>query len=249
MNLEDLRENWDGFGKTDPLWAILTDQGKRKNKWNPEEFFKTGEQQVAADLGYLESLGIQPKKGTALDFGCGVGRLTQALGRYFAEVRGVDIAPTMIDLAGKYNRLGAACKYYVNETDSLQIFADQSFDFVYSQITLQHMEPRYAKRYILEFLRVMANDGVLFFQLPAEHVSEKRGMRQLILDRVEKVCPQLLSVYRKKRYGGPWKMQMFETPAKEMESFLNVNGGNVVDMRREVDEYGFVNILYCVLKK
>lgn len=24
MNLKELQKNWDGFGRTDPLWSILT---------------------------------------------------------------------------------------------------------------------------------------------------------------------------------------------------------------------------------
>jgi len=44
------------------------------------------------------------RRGRALDFGCGVGRLTQALCRYFDECDGVDIAPSMIELARKYDR-------------------------------------------------------------------------------------------------------------------------------------------------
>ena len=38
-------------------------------------------------------------KGKALDFGCGVGRLSQALADYFDRVVGADVSPTMIGLA------------------------------------------------------------------------------------------------------------------------------------------------------
>ncbi len=42
--------------------------------------------------------------GKALDFGCGVGRLTQALADYFNEVAGVDVSPTMVNKALEYNK-------------------------------------------------------------------------------------------------------------------------------------------------
>ena len=44
-------------------------------------------------LGWLRELHVQVRPGRALDFGCGVGRLTQALAGKFSECDGVDIAP------------------------------------------------------------------------------------------------------------------------------------------------------------
>jgi SAM-dependent methyltransferase len=54
----------------------------------------------------------------------------------------------------------------VNEREDLQIFARGFFDFICSSITLQHIDPVYAKRYLKEFLRVLAPGGALVFNLP-----------------------------------------------------------------------------------
>ena len=43
--------------------------------------------------------------GTALDFGCGVWRLTQPLADHFKEVCGIDISPNFIELANKLDIL------------------------------------------------------------------------------------------------------------------------------------------------
>jgi len=40
LSLKDLQENWDKFGKIDPLWSILTDPHKKGNKWQIDEFLK-----------------------------------------------------------------------------------------------------------------------------------------------------------------------------------------------------------------
>jgi ubiquinone/menaquinone biosynthesis C-methylase UbiE len=104
----------------------------------------------------------------ALDFGCGVGRLTQALARHFERVDGVDISASMIQQANAYNQHGSRCQYVVNQRSDLRIFPDQHFDFIYSSITLQHMPPRYSRRYIAEFMRVLAPGGAVLFQLPSE---------------------------------------------------------------------------------
>src|SRR4051812_46865197 len=90
--------------------------------------------------------------GRALDFGCGVGRLTQALARHFTHVTGIDISEQMLDLARQYNRHGERVEYALNTRPDLSQWPDHTFDFVYSIITLQHMEPVYARRYIAEFV-------------------------------------------------------------------------------------------------
>ena len=74
----------------------------------------------------------------------------------------------MIKLAGEYNSHGDRCRYYVNDSDDLKLLEDNTFDFIYSNIVLQHMKPEYSKRYIREFLRVLAPGGVLVFQIPSE---------------------------------------------------------------------------------
>jgi SAM-dependent methyltransferase len=56
----------------------------------------------------------------------------------------------------------------VNPADDLRLFPDNSFDLVYSNIVLQHMEPRYSESYIGEFIRVLKPGGMTYFQLPAE---------------------------------------------------------------------------------
>jgi SAM-dependent methyltransferase len=167
-NLKELQRNWDELGKIDPLWAILTDPKKVNRKWSRREFFRTGEEEISGVMRYIDSLHIPLARRKALDFGCGVGRLTQALCRYFDQVCGVDIAPSMINLALKYNRYGSRCRYHLNVSDDLRLFGDDDFDFIYSSIVLQHIRPEYCERYVREFLRVLAPNGILIFQIPSE---------------------------------------------------------------------------------
>jgi len=167
VQLAELQRNWNEFGQTDPLWSVLTDVRFKDNKWDPVAFFNTGEQEVESVLAGLNAMGVTMPRRRALDFGCAVGRLTQALCRHFERCDGVDIAPSMIELARKYDRFPGRCHYHLNETDDLALFEDSTFDFVYSRLVLQHMQPRYSKKYIAEFLRVLAPGGVAIFQIPA----------------------------------------------------------------------------------
>jgi ubiquinone/menaquinone biosynthesis C-methylase UbiE len=167
MDLKELKSNWEEFGRQDPLWAVLTNPDKKGNKWNAKEFFVSGENEINSVFEYLEALNIHVS-GRALDFGCGVGRLTQALCPYFQECYGIDIAESMITEAQKYNRFGDKCKYLVNESDNLNLFSDNYFDFVYTSIVLQHIREDYVKKYITEFLRILKLGGILIFDMPAE---------------------------------------------------------------------------------
>ncbi|HZB97863.1 MAG TPA: class I SAM-dependent methyltransferase [Candidatus Sulfotelmatobacter sp.] len=166
MKLEQLRKHWDAFGKVDPLWAICTDADHKNGRWDLAEFLQTGRDEVAELMDHLAQLRLDFPKREALDFGCGIGRLTQVLCVYFESCVGVDIAPSMIEQARRLNEHGDRCSYQVNDAADLSLFPPSSFDFVLSLITLQHMEPKYSKRYIAEFLRVLRPGGVTVFQVP-----------------------------------------------------------------------------------
>jgi SAM-dependent methyltransferase len=172
VDLQELQRNWHEFGRRNALGSIftLTAPEGELPEWDRDEFFETGVREIESALGYLDSLGVEVPRDRALDFGCGVGRLTQALGRNFAECAGVDIAPSMIELARDYNTLGDRCTYHLNDRDDLRLFQDDSFDFIYSTVVLQHIAPEYTRNYIREFVRVLRPGGVALFDVPSEPV-------------------------------------------------------------------------------
>ena len=166
MDLDELQRNWDEFGKQDPLWAIRTEPDKRGGKWDVAEFFGSGEDHVRELVERLKELDL-PTSGVALDFGCGVGRLTQAFADHFDEVWGIDIAPSMIERAEALNRHGPRVHYVVNDTPDLRRFEDASSDLVFSVIVLQHIRSDIALGYVREFFRICKPDGAVVFQIPS----------------------------------------------------------------------------------
>ena len=166
MALKHVRETYEALGADDPLYAVLSFRDTKGNRWDPEEFFARGRDEIRAGLEFISGLGLEPRRGRALDFGCGAGRLTQALAGEFEEAVGVDISSTMIEAANRFNTHGERCRYVVNTDDHLPMLDDDSFDFVYSNITLQHVPPEASTRYIAEFVRVLKPGGVALFQLP-----------------------------------------------------------------------------------
>ncbi len=166
MELERLQQHWTAFGEQDPLWAILADPGKRGGGWDLEEFFATGRGTVDDVLRELADRGVAVERGRALDFGCGVGRLTQALAEHFESCDGVDLAASMIQRARELNKNGDRVRFHHNDAPGLRLFGDGSFDFILSLIVLQHMKPELMRGYMGEFVRVLRPGGVAVFNVP-----------------------------------------------------------------------------------
>ncbi|MEC7584318.1 MAG: methyltransferase domain-containing protein [Planctomycetota bacterium] len=167
MDIERLKKNWTNLGKQNPLWAILGSERDVDAEWDLDEFLATGQGMLQWLQAHLQGLRVAPTAGRALDFGCGYGRLTQALAGYFPEVVGVDIAESMLEGARAIDRSGGKCQFVHNTEADLSCFEDASFDFVMTTLVLQHMQPRYSMAYVREFLRVLRPGGVLFFQVPS----------------------------------------------------------------------------------
>ena len=167
MNLQELQRHWDAFGRQDPMWAILTDPARKGGRWTPEEFFATGVEEIAGLMVEAASLGVPRHRRRALDFGCGLGRLTQALAAHADTVLGLDVAPSMVEQARVFNQHGARVEYRVQAGPPLQGIADRSIDLVYTGRVLQHIAPEYAERYIHELARVLAPGGFLSFDVPS----------------------------------------------------------------------------------
>ena len=166
-SLKELQRNWEGLAQADPLWAICTDPRKCNRQWTQEEFFATGRKEIETVLGYAASIGLCiDKTSPALDFGCGVGRLTRALAEYFPECCGIDISPTMISMAQQLNRDCPRCYFQLNVDSQLQRLQDNYFGFIYTSLVLQHIAAPCSHQYIAELVRVLKPGGVLVFQVP-----------------------------------------------------------------------------------
>lgn len=167
------QQYWDRHAAEDPLWAVLSFPDKSGGRWTLHEFMKTGEREIALLFHRLAEFQLPLPHRRALDFGCGVGRLTQALARRHQSVLGADISPVMIDLARRLNRYPDRAGYVCTAATGVETLPDASFDCIYSNIVLQHVAPQLSVRYLHEFFRLLASDGVLVFQLPSHRDSPR----------------------------------------------------------------------------
>jgi SAM-dependent methyltransferase len=156
-------ENWEELARAEPYYGVLTDEAFLGAAQSPDavrQFFTTGE----ADAAWLLDLAIRVAENdfrplSALDFGCGVGRLALPMARRVAQVMGVDVAPTMIDLAIRHRDAAGLANIQFCALSEAQA-RQESFDFVYSLIVLQHIPPAAGYEWIGWLLDRVTPNGV-----------------------------------------------------------------------------------------
>jgi ubiquinone/menaquinone biosynthesis C-methylase UbiE len=172
-------------------------------------------------MSRLGQLGIAPGRTAALDFGCGVGRLTAALADHFGTVTGLDIAEPMLARARDLLADSRRCTFVRNDRPDLRLFPDGSFDLVYSSLVLQHMPHSVAAGYLREFVRVVRPGGAIVIVVPQAHRKTPKGL-------VYALAPQpLIGVVQRRLFGYPAAMQMRVLPARKVRRIAESAGARL----------------------
>ncbi len=211
MSFEETRADWTELGAADPLWAVLVDPSTKNGAWDIEDFLATGRREVDGALASLDGFGGATSPKRALDFGCGVGRLSQALAAHYEEVVGVDISAPMLARARELDRSGGRCRFVLNDEPHLGQFEDASVDLVFSSIVLQHVPPGPAMTYLREFTRIVRPGGAVVVLLPT-------GVRRTFKGLLFKFLPHRVLRWSQQRllgYPAPMRMHTFDRGAVE----------------------------------
>jgi SAM-dependent methyltransferase len=168
--LAGIAEKWREFGKTEPHWSVLVGEEFRSSNIskNLEKFYASGEKNIDIALRAVMRAGIDPAGfKTAVDFGCGVGRLTLALAQKVDFVTGVDISDGHVHLAQE-----RAHDTQVNNV-AFKVISDVSdiatipkTDFIISIIVLQHNPPPIIAVIFRMLLKLLHERGVAYIQVP-----------------------------------------------------------------------------------
>lgn len=242
---ERVRRQWEALGASDPYWAVLTHADKKGGKWDKEQFFATGVVEIAGVEDKLASFGIAPGRALALDYGCGVGRLTRALGERFTRVIGVDISQSMLDEARVANAAFPQLEFRRGNGADLAGVADASVDFIYSNIVLQHSPPENQRSLIREFCRVVAPGGAIVFQTPSHaNLATPHGIVHAL------VGNRGMNLARRFVYGKDGVMELHCVPRLEVLQLLAQGGVTALGVER-YDSAGpaFVSFLYFAVKR
>jgi len=223
---------WEDLGRVDPLWAVLTDPSRRGRRWSESEFLATGRDEVTQILDAAAQLGRPASRRTALDFGCGVGRLTLPLAEQFTSAVGVDISGAMVARARQIGVDRLNVRFEVLAPSGAVPFPDRSFDFVLSLYVLQHQPSRaVVVRQLAELARLVGPGGLLVVQLPApiprRHRIQPRRRAYEVLRRLgldERFLFDRLALS---------PMRLIGLPQADVRDVLTKGGLEVVDVRAD----------------
>lgn len=236
MSLAQQQQDWEILGQIDPLSAIIHDSCRKFGTSDTlHRFFLTGEQEIEQVMTFAHQIGYPAQQNTALDFGCGIGRLTRALAKYFRLCYGVDISESMIRQAWALNQEWPNCQFVVNNREHLQIFKDNYFDLVYSNLVLQHLPHRsLIQSYIAEFVRVVRENGLVVFQLPSHiPLRQQLQLRRRLYVTLQKLGFSPRFLYERLHLN-PIRMNFI--PEDEVIAFLETLGVTVLEVL--ADAYG-----------
>lgn len=139
----DPGKDWAELGIQNPYYGVLSSEANRGSTLESsalDAFYRDGRNHMDTVLKLAkEHFSFEPK-GRALDFGCGVGRLTCALSPYFSEVVGLDISPGMLSKAKDYSDSRGLNNISYVDCSSGYTIPPGHFDLVHTYIVLQHMK-------------------------------------------------------------------------------------------------------------
>lgn len=163
----DTDAEWEQFAREEPYWSVLSDDrfklaNLEKDDRVLDEFFETGEQFVQHWFSQIqERLGLRHFAPVhAIDFGCGVGRLTLPLTRRCGRVTGIDVSETMIEHAElRARERGVDNVRFVLSDDSLSGLPER-YDLISSFIVFQHIPVERGYVLFTRLLEQLAPRGV-----------------------------------------------------------------------------------------
>jgi len=101
-----------------------------------------------------------------LEIGCGAGRVTRALAKFFGEVHAVDVSGEMVRLAQQAVKEHPKAFVYQNNGKDLSAVPDIPFDFAFSSIVFQHIPSReIIENYVKEVHRLLRPGALFKFQV------------------------------------------------------------------------------------
>ena len=162
----DTDADWRKIGETEPFWGVLTEDRFRRDRMDQaakHAFYATGAEDIGFVLSRIQLMVPHFRPRQALDFGCGVGRLTLAMAHHADAVTGVDISPQMLDEARRAaSELGVRNVAFGNDLPEKD---KTGFDWVSSHIVFQHIPPSRGYALLRDLLGLLAPGGICSIQL------------------------------------------------------------------------------------
>ncbi|WP_428080093.1 class I SAM-dependent methyltransferase [Candidatus Pelagibacter sp.] len=157
------KQFWNLIAKENPYFGVLADESFKTKNLNEDkinEFYKSGE----IFIDNLLNKNKLDKNITALDFGCGAGRLTFPLKKYFKNIYGYDISKHYIELCEEHSKKNSSSSKFIFFNNYKKLF-EQKYDFINSYIVFQHIPEEEGYKIINDLLNILNSRGLIHLHI------------------------------------------------------------------------------------
>jgi 2-polyprenyl-3-methyl-5-hydroxy-6-metoxy-1,4-benzoquinol methylase len=169
---DDTDKSWREFGRREPYFGVFSAERFRAKNLDDAalgEFFSSGESHVTEILASARRIAPSMTNSSALDFGCGVGRLVLPLSSAFQSVTGVDISEDYIAEAKRNCERRGITNTDFSETVEALAARGRRYDLVHSSIVFNHIPWPRGKEIIAAMFGLLNPDGVMAIQILHRH--------------------------------------------------------------------------------
>lgn len=242
--------DWEELAQREPYFAVLTHDdflGVQSSDVASTAFFETGEADIAALLeAVAAALGREIALTSALDFGCGVGRLTLPLARRATRVVACDVAPTMLTHARENaEKAGLHNVTFIESHELVSLEADQ-FDFIGSLLVLQHIPVSAGYEIIRTLLRLLAPSGIAALHLTFERPGGRLRRLARAARAKSRFIHRTVGVLRRENLRLPY-MQMNEYDERVLLRDIEAAGARLVS--RSATHHGDTEGAVLIIEK
>jgi hypothetical protein len=215
---DHVAREWEKLGRDQPAWSVLSVDAYKSD--DPSKigaaFYKTGISEARRLLNSLQRHGIEPPFEKAVEYGCGLGRISIPLAQHCRQLYAYDISAPHLHLAKAYAERAGAQNIQFERVVRPDQGIEQGYDLYYSALVYQHNPPPLIFRLVNQALEGLAPRGVAVFQLPVfrKHyqfrlqeylAAEKSGIemhalpQRTVLDLIEENNCRVLEIFDSSR--------------------------------------------------
>ncbi|HTH39124.1 MAG TPA: class I SAM-dependent methyltransferase [Pyrinomonadaceae bacterium] len=231
---------WDELGERDPYYAVVTHDEFRRSNIDADakaEFFRMGREhldEIWPEMGTAAGGGpFRPN--SAIDYGCGVGRVLIPLAERCCHVTGVDISHAMLDEARRNAKASDLTNIDYQDADEFSGAGEENYDLVHSFIVLQHIPPPTGYEIIGKLTARLAAGGVGMIHVTYKNAAPLFTRLRFRLYRDVPGVHRLSNLLQRRDF--PF-MPMYEYDLDEVKEILQSNSCEIVS-EKDTD-HGFL---------
>jgi SAM-dependent methyltransferase len=171
--MRDTDKDWKHIAATEPYYGVMVSPENKKSFLQDsgfENFYATGISDIDHAVERLRGLGVEFPVKSALDFGCGVGRLTVPMTKMANYVTGCDISGHMLKEARTALERSGAKNYLLTEG----LGDDETFDWINCFIVFQHIPPARGYALLADLMGRLRPFGAISMHVTLHRLNEKR---------------------------------------------------------------------------